>query len=430
VTTSLRERIDSHVRIPLFREGYALILGAAINSGLGFVYWLVAARTYSPEKVGLNSAAIYAMLFISGLAQLNLSSALIRFLPIAGRKTGRLIALSYLVPALVGAAAAAIFLIGVDTWTPNLGFLTHSAGFEIWFIAAVICWNVFVLQDAVLTGFRRAIWVTADSTLFSVARIVLVIALAGPLPVYGMFGAWTGAILASIVPINLFVVYRLMRSRARTTTSDGEGVGVRRIVHFAGLDYIGWLAFLAATTLIPVMITQRAGGEANAYFSLGWAVTQPLYLLSSSMGMSLVVSAAGEEEKLAVHVREAAVQALRLAVPIALMVVILAPYVLRVFGPAYASHGTLALRLAALSAIPNVVTTLYVYSCRAARKMGRLVVVLTTQSALVIGLSYVLLDPWGIAGVGAAWLIGQSVIALAILLRTMPAMVARPRAAA
>jgi O-antigen/teichoic acid export membrane protein len=430
VTATLLQRVQSHTRIPLFREGYALILSSAIAAGLGFLFWLVAARMYSPETVGLNSAAVSAMLFISGLSQLNLSSALIRFLPIAGRKTGRLIVLSYVVPTVVGVVSGAIFLIGLDTWTPNLAFLTRNAGFEIWFIAAVIAWNVFVLQDAVLTGFRRAIWVAADTTLFSVTRLVLLIALAGSLPAYGMFASWTAAIIASIVPINLFIVYRVVRPRTRTTTSDGAGVSVPRLVRFAGLDYLGWMGFLAATTLIPLMITQRAGAAENAYFSLAWAIVLPLYLLSSNMGMSLVVSAADDEDNLGLHLRRAAVQTLRLAVPLVVLVVVLAPYVLRLFGPAYASHATGTLRLVALSAIPNIVTTLYVYTCRARRKMVRLVIVLTAECSVVVVLSYLLLDPWGIAGVGAAWVIGQSVVAVAILLRTMPAFVAQPGTAA
>jgi O-antigen/teichoic acid export membrane protein len=430
VTATLLQRVQSHTRVPLFRQGYALILSSAIAAGLGFVFWLVAARMYSPETVGLNSAAISAMLFISGLSQLNLSSALMRFLPSAGRKTGRLIVLSYALPTVVGAVSGAIFLIGLDTWTPNLAFLTRNTGFEIWFIAAVIGWNVFALQDAVLTGFRRAIWVAGDATLFSVTRLVLLIAFVGPLPAYGMFASWTAAMVASIVPINLFIVYRVVRPRARTMTSDGAAVSARRLLHYVGLDYLGWMGFLAATTLIPLMITQRAGAAENAYFSLAWAIVFPLYLLSSNMGMSLVVSAAGDEEKLALHLRRAVVQTLRLVAPLVLLVVLLAPYVLRLFGSAYASHATGTLRLVALSAIPNVVTTLYVYACRARRKMLRLVIVLTAECSVVVVLSYALLDPLGIAGVGAAWVIGQSVVAVAILIRTMPAFVAHPGTAA
>src|SRR5207302_4108548 len=41
----------------LFRNGYALIASSAVTSLLGMVFWVVAARRYSPRDVGLNSAA-------------------------------------------------------------------------------------------------------------------------------------------------------------------------------------------------------------------------------------------------------------------------------------------------------------------------------------------------------------------------------------
>jgi O-antigen/teichoic acid export membrane protein len=415
VIRSLAQRALAQARIPLYREGYALILSSAITSVFGFAYWIVAARSYSPHTVGLSAAAISAMFFISGVAQLNLSSALMRFLPVAGQKTARLIVYAYLLPMVVAAGVGAIFLAGLRTWTPNLGFLTHSFGFELWFVAAVIGWNIFVLQDAVLTGFRRAIWVCVDALAFSVARIALLVALAAPLPTYGMFASWTAAVVASVVPINAYIVFRLVRPRMRTTTSAGTEVTVRRLAHFASLDYVGWLAFLAATTLIPLMITERAGATANAYFALAWTLVVPLYLLSSNMGMSLVVSATTEDGLVSAYAARTLAQTMRLVVPAAAVIVAAAPWLLRVFGHSYSVHGTTTLRLLALSAIPNVITTLYVYSCRAQRRMSRLVVVLLAECGLVFGLSVWLLGVWGIAGVGAAWLIGQTAPTLVIL---------------
>jgi len=415
VIRSLAQRALAQARIPLYREGYALILSSAITSVFGFAFWIVAAHLYSTQTVGLSAAAVSAMLFVSGVAQLNLSSALMRFLPVAGRKTPRLIVYAYLLPMVAAVLVGGIFLAGLRTWTPNLGFLTHSVGFEVWFVAAVIGWNIFVLQDAVLTGFRRAIWVCADAFAYSVARIVLVVVLAAPLPAYGMFASWTAPVVASVVPINAYIVFRLVRPRMRTTTSDGTEVTVRRLVHFAGLDYVGWLAFLAATTLIPLMITQRAGATANAYFSLGWTLVVPLYLLSSNMGMSLVVSATTEGGLVGAYVARTLAQTLRLVVPAAVFIAVAAPWLLRLFGHSYAVHGTTALRLLALSAIPNVITTLYVYSCRVQRRMSRLVVMLLAECGLVFGLAIWLLGVWGIAGVGAAWLIGQTAVALVVL---------------
>ena len=76
---------------PMLRNGYALIASATVTQVLGVAYWIVAARTAPAAVVGRNSAAIYMMLFLAGVAELNLMSTLVRFLPTSGRRAARLI---------------------------------------------------------------------------------------------------------------------------------------------------------------------------------------------------------------------------------------------------------------------------------------------------------------------------------------------------
>src|SRR3954454_16542984 len=88
-------RVLAHQRTPLHRDGYALVLNSAFTAATGLVYWIVAANGYSTHSVGVNSALISAMMFLAGLASLNLPNFLVRFLPGTGRRSGRMIALSY-----------------------------------------------------------------------------------------------------------------------------------------------------------------------------------------------------------------------------------------------------------------------------------------------------------------------------------------------
>src|SRR4051794_9235936 len=85
------ERIAAHIRIPLFRNAYALIFGSTATSILGIVYWALVARYYPADALGLNSAAIATLMFFSGVSGLSLDAALIRFIPRAGRATTRLV---------------------------------------------------------------------------------------------------------------------------------------------------------------------------------------------------------------------------------------------------------------------------------------------------------------------------------------------------
>lgn len=420
VSDAVRVRLGSHLRVPLFRDAYALILGSGITAVIGLAYWIVAAHSYPPATVGLNSAAISAMMLIAGLAQLNLTSALIRFVPTAGRSTRRLIAGSYLASFAVAAAAATVFLLHVRTWTPNLAFLASNGWFEAWFVAATIGWCAYLLQDAALTGLRRAVWVPVDGTIFSGAKVALLLGFALLFPTYGIFASWTLGTALAVVPITSLIFLRFVPGHVRQTRPGPAPVTVGRLARYASIDYLGSLAFLASSTLVPLIVTQRAGTAANAYFSLGWVMIVPLYFVATNMGSSMIVTAAGDEEQLWTYTYRAFVQALRLAVPAVAVLAVGAPYFLRLFGSDYARQGTGSLRLLALSALPNVVNTLFVCTCRVRRKMWGVVAVLGTQCALVLGLSWWFLGPYGITGVGLAWLIAQSAVAAAVLVRVAP----------
>jgi O-antigen/teichoic acid export membrane protein len=87
--------------------------------------------------------------------------------------------------------------------------------------------------------------------------------------------------------------------------------------------------------------------------------------------------------------------------------------VLRIYGPEYASGGSLLLRLLIVGALLRAVV---VVAQSAARARGRTAVNLLTETAtavLVLAGSSVLLPVWGISAVGWVWLGANAVVAVA-----------------
>jgi O-antigen/teichoic acid export membrane protein/aminoglycoside phosphotransferase len=410
-------RLGAHFRTPLYREGYALMLSAGVASALGLAYWIIAARSYTPDVVGLNAAAISAMLFLSGIAQLNLVSALTRFIPEAGPAAWRLVAWCYAVSLAVSAIAAAIFVAGVDLWAERVAFLRSSVGFAAWFVAATMLWSVFTLQDSVLTGLRRAIWVPVDNALFAVAKIGLLAIFAASVPRYGIFASWTLGAVLSVIVINALLAARLIPSYTRSSLPAQQLAGARQIRRFVAADYVGGLFWIASSTLLPIVVTERLGASANAYYTLAWVMTMPLYLATANIGSSLVVSAITERGRLREYARAIFGQTLRVVVPAALAVSLFAPLVLRVFGGNYASEAAPVLRLLALSAIPNVVCVIYLSVWRAEQRLSLLVSVRAIQFTAVVACSIALLGPYGIKGPAIAWLVVQTIVAASLVLR-------------
>ena len=97
-------------------------------------------------------------------------------------------------------------------------------------------------------------------------------------------------------------------------------------------------------------------------------------------------------------------------VPIVLVLLVGAPYILGIFGPNYAAEGTTVLRLLALSVIPYSVTSIYVGLARVQNRVNRIALIQSIRCVLVLVLSYYLLPVLGINGVGLVWLVVESLI--------------------
>src|SRR3954447_8844939 len=73
----------------LAANSVALIATTLAGSAFGFLFWLLAARVYSPAQVGLGAAAISALTLLTTIGEMGLGTALIRFLPGAGQQQAR-----------------------------------------------------------------------------------------------------------------------------------------------------------------------------------------------------------------------------------------------------------------------------------------------------------------------------------------------------
>jgi O-antigen/teichoic acid export membrane protein len=361
----------------------------------------------------------------SAIAQLNLVTAMLRFLPRAGRSSRRFVVACYGLTLALSALVALVVLVVLARFIPRLAPLVANVWWIGCFVVAVMAWSIFTLQDAVLTGVRRASWVPADNSVFGVAKIVFLVLLGGALPELGIFLSWVLAAAIAVVVISGAVVPRLLRAHVASAGGAVSVLAPRAVARFVAADYVGGLAWIAAITLIPIDVAQRLGGEANAYYSLSWVIVLPLYTISAATASSLVVSILAEPDRAEVP-RRVLLQTAILVVPAALVLAAGAPFFLALFGPAYREHGTTVLRLLALSTIPALLCTLAFSVWRVQSRLGLLVWVRVVAYGAVVLLSWVLMGPYGIEGPPIAWLIVQTLAAAAILALSPEVVTGRP----
>jgi O-antigen/teichoic acid export membrane protein len=405
-----------HLSESLYRNSYALVLSSAISSALGMIYWVLAARLYSTDTVGLSAAGISVMMFLANIAQLNLVNALNRFVPIVGRKAVRLIVSVYAVVFGAAVVVGGVFVATVDVWTPQLAFVKSDMRIAVWFILAVAVWCLFGLQDGALTGLRRAIWVPVENTLFGALKIALLFYFSKSLPNTGVLASWIVAALVVIFPTNLLIFQWLLPRHAREDGAGAGSVSSRDLAQYAGLDYLGSMFSAATIGLLPMIIIHNLGSSANALYYLAWVVSYCLYFIGQNIGMSLLAEGAREPKDLDAHALRALGQGMGLLLPAVLFVFASAPYLLWIFGETYAAESTALLRLLSLSALPQMVVSIYLSVARVRQRMKEIIAVQAATACMVLAVSVVLLDVLGITGIGVAWLVGQAATAVYIML--------------
>ena len=412
----LLQPIAGTLHDPMLRNGHALIFSSSITQVIGVFYWIVAARAYPADVVGRNSTVLNVMLFLAAVAELNLMSTLIRFLPTSGSGGRRLILTIYAVSASIAAVIGLGFVVLIPRIEPQLAFLRSSHFLTMWFVVAVVTGAIFVLQDAALTGVRAAPFVPVENATFSILKLGLLVLLVRLMPTLGIFVSWTIAIAIIVVPANGYLFFRALPGHLQRQPVSTAPPLFRDIRSYVIPDSLAALFNLACTYLLPVLVIDRLGPGAAAHYSLAWIIGYALYSVSMNMGSSLVVETAANQSVLRDRCFQSIAHLAKLIAPAVALVIVAAPYALLAFGHGYAAADVTVLRLIALSALPAIITNTAVSVTRSQRRMRMVVGIQICIFALVWGISIALLGSLRITAIGAAWLIAQTTVAAVLVI--------------
>jgi O-antigen/teichoic acid export membrane protein/aminoglycoside phosphotransferase len=392
-----------HRTAPAHADGVAPVVGVTSTAVAGFAFWLVAARLYPAAMVGVIVAALATMQLLTGIAQLNLNRALHRSVPPAGQHGRRRIGRAYLVSAMLVAACAVAVVAGASFWAPELLGYAGRVPLLEFFIPATIIWTFFALQDSVVAAAARGAALPVGNVVLALLKIMLLaIAVVWALQDGSTF-TWALALAAVLACTVGYLFLRALPAR------EAAPVGQ------SGLDHAGRLLWSAAVHGLPLLVLLVIGPVQAAVYGIVWTIGFSLHLVSSTIGHALTPQAVAAPTGAPTARRDMERRALTILLPAVILIEVTAPLLLRVFGSEYADLGSTALRIAALSAIPGIVTTSAVSMARARKRGAVLFVVPATVATITIGLSLILVPHWRLTGVATAWLVGQSVVATVVL---------------
>jgi O-antigen/teichoic acid export membrane protein len=413
VATS-KELLKEHLRTPLYKNAYYLMASSIAVSLSGFAFWIIAARFYSTEEVGLAAAIIAAWGLLANISVLGLNFSLIRFLPSAGDKSNKLINFSFTFSGLAAIAVGAIFLAGLGFWSPALLFLRGHPVYIISFLAFAVVWTLSAIADHAFIALRSAKFTFIKNAIASVLKIPLPIVFAAFFGVIGIYGSMGLAMAAGVAVALLWFLPKVHKGYLPLPALRSEvGEGIFR---FSSGNYIANLLWVAPTFLFPLMVVNILGAEPNAYFYIAWAIAAVIFVIPTAFSSSLFAEGSYQEEQLLANVKRSLKLSLLILLPLIAIIFALGDKLLLAFGVAYSQNATTLLWVLAVSAIPLGINNLYLAVMRVRKNIKRLIALSVVTACLCLGLSYPLMLNMGLLGVGVGWIIGQSLVAAAITL--------------
>ncbi|MBI1375921.1 MAG: hypothetical protein GC157_00335 [Frankiales bacterium] len=393
----------------LVRNAGSLVATTGVTAVLGLLFWTLAARHYPDADVGRATTTISAATVLGGFSGDYLSAIMIRFLATAGNRTRVIIARAYAVAAVTGLVVASGFVaLGLGS-----AYIPDSTSQRVFFVAMVVLFVVFALQDAVLTGLGRAPAVLVENIAFSVAKVVLVVVGLSLISVNGIIMAWVLPVLLAVIGVTVYLVAVVLRAGSDVVQGESAFPRGRAVVSYAAAEYVRRMLSSAVTLVLPLLVAHVLGLEQAAYFSVPWLILSVVSIMLSNVSSALVVESERSDQHAAVLLRKAISLGLGAVLLATVLLLLLAPFALSILGSAYAENSTGLVRLFALALPFSAPVVLYGTLLWLDRRLWTLALVQGSASLITIVGSVVLLGRLGLNGIGVAYLVSEIIVAIA-----------------
>lgn len=366
----------------LLRNAGSLFATTGLTSVFGFVFWVIAAREFSPQAVGYGSATVSAMTLLGTIGMFGLGTMLLGELPRITTRGG-LFTAALLVSGIGSLVLGFAFPPLAQACGAHFpGIIGSPARLVLFAVGVSVSGAMMVLDEGTIGLLRGGVVLTRNLVLSLVKLIALPVV---ALVLHDGFGvglelAWVVGMIVSLLPAALM----LRRGGARILHRP-DWAQLRRLRNVALAHNWLNLAIQTPPRLIPVLVTVVVSPSANAAFYVAWMLINFLYMVPASLSTVLFAIASAAPEVIAEKLRFVLRLSLLIGLPAMAVLAAGAKLALGLFGASYAHAATVPLLLLVITYIPGLTKTQYIAVCRATNRVTRAAVVLTIAALAELG---------------------------------------------
>jgi O-antigen/teichoic acid export membrane protein len=398
------------LQLSMTRNSLALIGSKVAQMGLGFLFWLLAARLFAKGEVGLAAGVVSAMMLCTQIAALGIGSAVISHFPRHQDKPARLLDTSLSLTAVAATLAALAFIGLASGLFAELDAVGGSVMYALLFVLAAVTGTLGIIQDQTSTVLRRGDQALGRGIAFGIVTVVLLGAIAIVSPDAGSEALLIPWVVAGVVSVGIGVVqlhrcvegYRARTGLDRTLSRDLLRTGLP--------NWALTLAERAPGLVLPVVVTEVLSPSANATWYTAWMMAWVVFIVPIQVGMTLFAEISHDPGSLERSVRRGVRASLGFGVPAAAALALVAGPLLSILGDAYSSSGAAPLRILVIAILPLTFVQVYYASCRGTGRLREAIVTGWVAGAASVAAATAAGAASGLQAMALAW-VGVQVLA-------------------
>lgn len=387
---------------PLYKNIIYLVLNVLVGQGAGFLFWLIAARFYSVDQIGVTTAVISLMLLIMMFSRVGLDISIIGLISKENDKNGIINSFQTVVGIL--SVILSILIVPLSTYWDIIPMdIGSDCRFYILFIIFTTINSISTLQNNIFIGFRNS-RLSLLQGLGSSSRVLIlpIFVSFGVMGIYASYGL--GIFIGFLVGLSL--IFRVLPDFHPYPKINYSMV--KNHLNFSTQNYLTRIFEELPTYLLPIMIISSLGAEKNAYYYIAWSIFSGIVLMiPRASSLALFSEAAHNPSQMKNDLLKSTKIALLCTFLLMIFVIVFGDILLGFYGKNYSEGAFSLLKIFSFSGIPFVIVSTFIAMERAQKKARAGVNIYAISTIILLMLSYFLIPICGLEGVGIAWFLSQ-----------------------
>jgi O-antigen/teichoic acid export membrane protein len=377
---------------PLYKNSFFITLSRFSNVFVGFIFWIVAARLYSIEDVGIATALISSVSIVISLSRLGFDFSLIRYVKINDKT--KVFNTSIVITTIASLIMGIIYISGFRyiNFSSSLIFI-QSHSYIVVFLLFVIMNSLVSITGIGFTAIRKADHYFFQNIILA-SRVPLLIPLTflGSIGIFDSVGlAFLFSALFSLIYLDKFVKFDFKIDKKFMKESFSFSFG----------NYASSIFTTIPALVLPIMVLGLSGESAAAKYYIAFAVGSLVMIIPEALSTSLFIEGS-HGESMRKNILKVGLTIYLFLIPAVIFIYFFGDNILSLFGNNFDAR---LLKLFAFSSIFSALIPLFV-SIQNIRMNVKIIAKMNfLMFVLLLGLSYIFLLKFGIVGVGYAWII-------------------------